>query len=255
MTRLKAHTRIGPEVSSESRIGIVAALPGEVRTLARGCTRPGVVIQDSDSVLLVLSGIGAERAARAARLLLESGAKALLSWGAAAALDPALRPGTLLLPMEIVAADGKRLPVSSEWHARVLRTVSQVSGSLSARTGALAESAAVLASPHDKLALLRRSGALGADMESAAVARVAQEHGMPFLAVRAISDGCDTALPFWLIQALDALGRPQPLRLCAGLLRHPGDILTLTRLARGFRAALSALSGLKERAGRELFAA
>jgi adenosylhomocysteine nucleosidase len=213
-----------------------------------------MVIQASDSVLLVLSGIGAERAAHAARLLLESGAQALLSWGSAAALDPALCPGTLLLPTEIIASDGNRLPVTSEWHARVLSIASHVSRDFSIRTEAVAESAAVLVSPHEKLTLLRQSGALGADMESAAIARAAQERGVPFLAVRAVSDDCDTALPFWLIPALDSLGRAQPLRLCAGLLRHPGDILTLTRLSHGFQAALSTLSGLKERAGRELFA-
>src|SRR6187551_1606882 len=52
----------------------------------------------------------------------------------------------------------------------------------------------LVATPEAKRRLADRTGAEAVDMESAEVAAVCAEHGVPFLAVRAVSDDVETAL-------------------------------------------------------------
>jgi adenosylhomocysteine nucleosidase len=199
-----------------TRLGILAALPGEARTITRRHVPGGTVISLSDRLLLVLSGIGADRARVAGRLLLEHGATALVSWGSAAALTPQLQRGSIALPKAVIAADHFRIPVSIHWHERMHRCLSR---SFPINTEPLVESRSVLTDPAAKCALSRRSGAIAADMESAALGRLALEAQVPFLVVRAIADAADTAVPEWVLGTLDGLGRPRPARLCAAVLR------------------------------------
>jgi adenosylhomocysteine nucleosidase len=74
------------------------------------------------------------------------------------------------------------------------------------------------------------------DMETATVARLCNQHGVPFRCLRAISDEMDTALSPRLISLLFG-GRVSPLRLLAVLAASPRLIKELLRLARHTRLA------------------
>ena len=97
-------------------LGIVVSLSRELRSLTRQRIAVGAWKAIADNTLVALSGIGAERAYTAGALLVSKGATALLSWGCAAALDDRLRPGCLILPERIIAANGEIHKVNTEWH-------------------------------------------------------------------------------------------------------------------------------------------
>jgi len=233
-----------------TRVGIAVALRAEACSLVRRRVRTGAVTAVAGGALLAVSGMGPARTLDSGRMLLEAGASALLSWGSASALDPALHPGSAVLPEEVIGSDGRRIRVSGDWHERVRR---RLGAELTTHIGPLAETPAILGAPGQKLDLARERGATAADMESATLARLAELACVPFLAVRAIADGCDMRLPGWLVATLDEFGCPRAAGFCRGLLLHPADVGALTRLARGFRAATATLSLIHARAASDLF--
>jgi adenosylhomocysteine nucleosidase len=125
-------------------------------------------------------------------------------------------------------------------------------GFLDLHQGTLAESVTALKSSTEKKILFERTGAVAVDMESGAVARVAQEAGVPFMAVRAIADSADMAIPQGSLGALDEFGELSLLRLFKGLIRHPLELFDMIRLGWNFRAAQVTLSKVARLAGSHL---
>jgi adenosylhomocysteine nucleosidase len=85
------------------------------------------------------------------------------------------------------------------------------------------------------------------EMESAAVARVAAEHGIPFLGLRAISDPWDEELAFSIDEFCDESMRVRPRKVLATILHRPGIIPQLIRLALNSRKAARSLGRAMER--------
>ncbi len=223
-------------------LGIVAALPAESRPLgAAGRPRhhPGTL---ADGSLLILSGVGPAAAAEGARRLAAAGARALISWGMAGGLDPALEAGTVVLPGEVMSPDGSLFTTARDWRERVSCAIAahqQVcSGRLLTRGEALGSIAA-------KALAFRQTAAVAVDMESSAVAEVAASLCVPFLAVRAIVDTASDTVPRAALAAatVDA-GALRIGRLLAALARAPGELPALVRLARGYRTARGALTAV-----------
>jgi len=227
------------ERSGLKRPGIVVATFAEARTLGRrraGAEEPG---SGCDGWLIEVSGIGPDRARTAAERLLKSGATALVSWGTAAGLVPGLSPGTLIIPRTIIAETNAVYSTDGVWQDRL---ESRLKGSIDVHPGPLAESLTILQKYEDKTALSRRTGAVAADMESAAVADVACKADLPFLSVRAVADPVEFAIPPWISRAVDASGRMRPWKCFAGSMLRPVGLLSLIRLVRIFLAARAALS-------------
>src|SRR5579871_5227035 len=105
------HSR-APRTLALSTLGVVAALNAEARTLGPAMPRSDGLSLLGDGALLAVSGMGGALAAGAARRLLEAGAAALMSFGLAGGLDPALGAGAVVLPREIVSRGGARFAVS-----------------------------------------------------------------------------------------------------------------------------------------------
>ncbi len=219
---------------------MVAALEAEARTLGPAVRRQDGLASLGGGALLVVSGMGGSRAAAAAGRLVDAGASALLSFGLAGGLDPALRAGRVVLPDEIISRDGARVPTSAEWrrHLRLgLMALDPVVG------GSLLASARPIDSVAEKAAAFRETGALAVDMESLAIGEVAAAHDLPFVAVRVIVDGAGDLLPRAVIAAGRG-GQLSVLRLIGGLIMAPQDIVPLIRLARRYRAAIRSLSAV-----------
>jgi adenosylhomocysteine nucleosidase len=222
-----------------SRVGIVSALAAEARTLGRPAGSRGIG-RLADGMLLIVSGIGPGAATAAARALASAGATALASFGMAGALDPALGCGTVLLPEWIIPADGARMPTSASWREQVRRALPAHCAS---RGGALLSSPEPIGSASEKQALWGATGAAAVDMESAAVAQIAAEGSLPFIAVRVIVDLSSDELPRAVIAASRG-GRLAPGRLLAGIACAPGDLGPLLRLSARYRCARSVLREL-----------
>ncbi|GGY01646.1 hypothetical protein GCM10007160_31980 [Litchfieldella qijiaojingensis] len=204
------------------RLGILVGMRWEANTLGP--------LRRTDDLVWLVSGPGPERAARAARTLVEQGASALLSWGVATGLDPLLSPGSLLIPEVVHGRDGERLRPDARWRAAVLAQVGEVA------RGELAETAIVLQDASARRVLRASTGAVAADMESAAVLRVAHSFGMPALVIRVVLDITTTDLPAGWAAAVTPEGRIAVRRIAAQLL-HPANWAPALALAQARRQA------------------
>ncbi|HEX7382631.1 MAG TPA: hypothetical protein VF265_10820 [Nevskiaceae bacterium] len=220
--------------------GVVAALWAEARCLTEIDAAIGAQAQLS-GVRLRLAGMGAERAAKAAQKLLDDGAGALVSWGTCGALQSELFAGDVVLPHAVRDEAGTVYDTDARWRTRVRAALSPELGS--AHEGVLLSAARPWATAAEK----RRGGAAGAavvDMESAAVARVALDVGVPFLAIRVIVDAVDVTIPSAAIAGVDTLGRVRPWPFALQLLRRPGQLMRLPRLGRDFAKATDGLHSI-----------
>jgi len=217
-------------------IGIVAALPFEVPSLAH---RVRHAERDGESLLVNIAGVGAAAARAAGEQLLAQGARALISWGSAAALHPSARSGDLVLPICVKAGNGIEFPVDAQWRRDLW---------LALRPGLriweeiLLEVSEVIYDPQAKRGLARQHGAIAADMESATLARLAAETGAGFLAVRSICDTVHMRLPACASLFAGGDATPPWHRVMTELGRHPRDWPAAVQLWRGLRRARRTLS-------------
>ncbi len=230
-------------------LGVVAPLPVEARAFTRRFLPRNELAPVDGGVTVVSGGTGADWARWAAFELVRSGARGLVSWGTAAGLDASVEAGALLLPERVVSAELAEFSVDGAWRRELGRVLY---GRFAYRGGPLADAGGVLHRPEDKIALFARTRAAGADMESAGVAEVAQDAGVAFMAVRAVSDGVHDPVPRAALSAIGADGALQAGRFIAAWLRRPAETRALVGLAKGFRAAWRTLNGVAAAAGPRL---
>jgi adenosylhomocysteine nucleosidase len=159
------------------KIGIIAALPREVSALVKGWERRsiggGVMVYTKNEAVVACAGMGAARAALAVQAAMAAMPVAeLISVGLAGACGPTLRVGEIVRAGVVVdARTGERF--SDSRYEQVLVSTDAIAS--------VKEKARLHASYH----------ADAVDMEAAAVARLAQAHGLGFHAIKAISDEAD----------------------------------------------------------------
>jgi adenosylhomocysteine nucleosidase len=162
--------------------------------------------------------------------LLDAGVAGVVSFGLAGGLDPALRPGQVVVPTAVLTEDGSY----------------DADPALAVRLGGLTShrlwgGKAVAVSAAAKATLFARYGAQAIDLESGAVARGASSHGVAFVAVRAICDPAERELPPAALVALGASGGIGIWRVGLSLLRHPAQLPGLLALARDAAAGRQGL--------------
>ncbi len=221
-------------------VGIVTALAAEARTLTHQPVRPGQLIVLGEGCGLWLSGMGPDAAREAALALVKAGATALAVFGVAGALAPAVRNGTLLCPACVIDERGNDYLPAPAWSAELQQRLA--AASLPIMTGgSLLSLPAPLLTATEKMAMRQRHMAVAVDMESAAVAAVATERGLPFVVLRAIIDEHDDDIPGALHAGIDEWGRPRALHMLALLVRHPGLVARLPGLSSRMHSATRAL--------------
>ncbi len=85
------------------------------------------------------------------------------------------------------------------------------------------------------------SGALAVDMESHIAGRFAQEHGLPFAAIRAVADPHSRALPEAALVGMKPNGAADVIAVARALARSPRQMPALLRTALDTRAAMNVL--------------
>jgi len=214
---------------------IIAAMEREVQPLVRGWRRNSLsdgtqsfsVFENGDRVL-VISGIGRANAEAAARAAIAHYQPAqLVSVGLAGALIRSLKAGSVVTPNVVVdAADGAEYRCTVETGAVV--------------GGGVLVSATEIASSDDKQQLVERFHGLVVDMEAAGVARAAQEAGIGFRCVKAISDEADFVMPP-LARFVDASGSFQSGRFAAWAAVRPWWWMRVAALGRNTSKAARTL--------------
>jgi adenosylhomocysteine nucleosidase len=209
-----AITGLAVEASIARRAGLVAASCGAAPAVARDL---------------------AEEFAR-------SGARALVSFGVAGALAPALRPGSIVLADSVLVGED-RIPCASDWLAKARTRLP------AARIGTILGSDRIVATRAEKR-ICAISGAVAVDMESGAVARVAADYGLPLLVLRTIVDGAEDEIPPAAAEAL----RPGQgaVAFLSAIGRHPASVASLIGLAWRMGIAMRALDRATRRLGPDL---
>ncbi|HUY81346.1 MAG TPA: hypothetical protein VMU92_06450 [Acidobacteriaceae bacterium] len=213
-----------------NRIGIIAALPGELKPLVRGWqTREHNMwageVAGCETVAIA-GGVGAKAAQRAAeRLFAEVDANVLVSYGWAGALTCAVKPPTGCVISEVVdAVSGERFVTGNADGFRLI-TLDHV------------------AHVDEKRGLAQKHQSTLVDMEAAAVARAAAAHGASFYCFKGVSDGYTDRLPDFN-RFMNADGEMRMAAFVAYAVTHPQYWVTLARLGRNSSAAAQALANL-----------
>ncbi len=258
--------------------GFVCGLQSEARCLAAAGMHQRIGI----------SGARTARATEVARELLTAGAESLVSIGLAGGLDPRLGPGSVVIAERVLAwhrplPTGNRRSIrdslggltrfsagaEEELAPRVsapdeapaefaadpeLRT--QLLGMLGdkAWSGAIAGVDQAVRMPDEKLALFVQTAALACDMESHAIAEAAFDAGVPFAAIRIVSDPSNRYIPEAALAGVTAAGGVSIGPVIRTVAARPWELFELFSLALDARIAFAALRRVA-RLGAPLFVA
>ena len=221
--------------------GIVVALPQEIETLTTQKVVKGQCVFLNKTLVLAHSGAGASNAEASAKLLIAQGATRLISWGCAGALSAGLQSGDLVLADTLITAEGETIAVNADWHRHVKALLQESKPKFIIHCGSLLESKTLVTTSRAKQHKHHKTKAIVLDMESVAIAKVAQHHALPFLAIRAIADPVTMDLPQAVSHALNQQGDVELGKLLSYLLWHPSELKMLITLGQHFNAAKKTL--------------
>jgi adenosylhomocysteine nucleosidase len=178
--------------------------------------------------------------------------RGVISFGVAGGLDPTLKSGDIVVATEVLAGDGRwlaELPLNEEQIASVALKRRRVV------RGGLAGVEKVIAARAGKAALWSATGAAAVDMESHIAAAYAAEVGLPFAALRVISDPASRALPAIAMSAIKPNGDIDLRKVLRGVARNPLSLRALVSTGIDFNRALRSLRGCRSfLLGEETFA-
>jgi adenosylhomocysteine nucleosidase len=219
------------------RIGIIAALPGELKPLVKdwqrvdvgvGSGRKWTLLQGEDVWIAACAGMGADAARRAfVAAESEGGLDLVLSIGWAGALHDEVRPGSVQVPTIVIdALTGEQFSLTTGKRKWRLVTTARVVDAV-------------------EKARLREAyrGAVLVDMEAAAVARLAEMRGIRMLCIKGVSDGVGATLPD-LNPFIDGMGQLRMLPFLAHVGLRPKYWLALMHLGRNSAVAAGAMRDL-----------
>ncbi|MEI9930049.1 MAG: hypothetical protein WDM89_05695 [Rhizomicrobium sp.] len=165
---------------------------------------------------------------------LDPGVRGIISIGIAGALSPELKAGDCIIASTIIA-QATRFDTDNGWTARLRRALPDP------RVTPIAGSDRIAATVEDKATLFRETGADAVDMESHVAAAVARENGLPFVALRVISDRADHTLPPAVLAAMKPNGGIALGRVLKSIALRPTQIPALMRTSRESEKAFVAL--------------
>ncbi len=194
---------------------------------------------------LIQTGVGPAAASAVAEKVLKAQPMSLvLSTGFACALIPAqvgdLIVGTAVssVPSDEMGTTGHGSILCDEAVRSGLLAVAEDAG-MAVRVGTIVSGPTVVWQAEGKRRLRRLTDATGLDMESAALASVARERGVPMAIVRTVSDLVDEDLPLDFNLFLRPTGWMKGIW---ALIRHPTGFVGLNRLRTQSRVAADRLT-------------
>jgi adenosylhomocysteine nucleosidase len=231
------------------RIGLIAAIPQESKALLR-CLKDwkrislgrfqGIRFRLMDrDCLLVTSGMGVKRAMDSTRILLAAASPHLLiSFGIGGAVKDDLHIGDVVVAGNNWLLDTGQLGVS-----RPLSSLSKAAWNAAAQIlqldGArlLAGTAITTRGSQTSLQSMEEMDNPILEMETAGIAQVAAERGIPLLSIRSVSDGPQAPIPFDLAAILDEKYNFRMSEVLKMVLRRPQIIFQSQQLMQNSRKA------------------
>lgn len=205
-------------------VGVVTGLEFEADVVRHHARFAGVADR-----IAVAAGLGRERARRSAEGLIAQGAGALLSFGIAGGLAPEIACETSVIATAIKAENMETIVCTPAWAARLAHALRSSSPVM---RGDLAYAPVILLTSLDKNGTFAATDALAADMESYGVGEAALKAGLPFAAIRVVADTAGEQLPEIALHAIASDGSLKLAETLRRIMRSPGQIPGLIRLAR-----------------------
>jgi adenosylhomocysteine nucleosidase len=168
--------------------------------------------------------------------------RGVISFGVAGGLDPSLKSGDVVVATEVLAGDTRFLAASA-LNEEMISSVA-LRGRRIVR-GGLAGVEQVVAAKACKAALRSVTGAAAVDMESHIAAAYAAKAGIPFAALRVISDPASRALPELAKTAVKPNGDIDLRKVLRGVARTPTTLRALVSTGIDFNRALRSLRGCR----------
>ncbi len=193
------------------------------------------------NIVMVQSGVGKQRADDATLQVIDRfQPRVLISTGYAGAVQPELNVGDLVIADAILEAkeEVKYFP-DQDWLGRAMNI--PCPDGVKAIVGGLLTVNTVIHDSATKWELGKSYSVQAVEMETSAIARVAEEQGLPLLSVRVISDRLNQEL----LDSSSFLGRDGEIsNLKAGwyVLTHPGSIKSALSLRAQTKIATQALT-------------
>jgi len=234
-------------------IGLIAAMTQESAALLRcvtqwqriavGPLRGNQFVLSSKICLLVTSGMGFRRAGEAAQTLVErnpppNAPRLLISFGIAGAVQADLDIGDVVLAEAVCKLDQSVLgslsplaPWPDAAREAAIQALAKRGAHLFAGTAVTTGGSQVT---EYQLGELKHPIL---EMETAGIARVAAEKGIPLLSLRAISDGPRAPIPFDLGEVMDEDSNLRTGRLLKMIVRNPRIVLQSRQMMRNNRIA------------------
>jgi len=235
-------------------IGLIAAMPEEIKPLLR---RVGAYAGEkcdgyeawrfslgARQILLVRSGMGAERATLAARALIAlERPELIVSFGFAGAVSAGTGVGEIVVADRILLC---RERLFSDQPGISAEKTDELAGMLDRGPGGKGKhfrrgtfvTVAGITSKREMAALLPAWAVNPVlEMETAAVAQAAHEGNVPLIAIRAVSDGAEEELGFAIEEFFDRNLNIRVGKVLLTLARKPWIIPQLLRLAKNSRIA------------------
>jgi adenosylhomocysteine nucleosidase len=169
--------------------------------------------------------------------------RGVISFGVAGGLDPSLKAGDIVVATEVTAGD-------TRWFAGLSLGEEQIARAALKRRrvvrGVLAGAEEVIVAQARKAALRMKTGAAAVDMESHIAAAYAAEYGLPFAALRVISDPAHRTLPSLAKDAIKPNGDIDLAMILRGVARNPRVLRGLVSTGIEFNRALRSLRGCRD---------
>ena len=226
--------------SQTAHLALIAAFRWEVMALLRrqrkvsrlGDRRFCFLLQ-GEPVVLAIAGAGADNAYRAAcELVRDFSAAGVVSIGFAGGLRDTLKTGELLVAEEVIEE-------RTGEHFLCQRNLLPLD---SAMRGSLLSATEVVNSAAEKRALATRWDALAVDLESSGVARASKEMGLPFGAIKSITDASDQSIAIDFQRCRSDDGELSTWKIVREGLASPRGVRDLWRLAGSSRRAAGKLA-------------
>jgi adenosylhomocysteine nucleosidase len=235
-------------------IGLIAAMPEEIRPLLRlaGKYRREKIdgfeayrfTYNEENILLVKSGMGLDNAAAAARILIREAKPCIIvNFGFCGAVKPGPEVGDIMMAQRILLNRETLFSPQSgivEEDAKLLsRSLADALNGRDFRvySGAFVTTAEI----RNKVEMARLIPAWTPnpvlEMETAAVAKAAANEGVPFLAVRGVSDDAGEELGFSISELADDRMKIRIGKVLLTVARKPRIIPQLLRLAKNSKKA------------------
>ena len=189
--------------------------------------------------MLVTSGMGMRRASEAARELFKTEApRMLISFGIAGAVEADLEIGDVVIPEAycklVNGVTGPLMPLEP-WNGAAREAAART---LAGRGARLFVGTAVTTGGSqvgdDQLGEMKHPIL---EMETAGIAQVAAEIGIPLLSIRAISDGPRAPIPLNLGEIMDEDANLRISRALMAIARHPSLMFQLRRMIQNTKIA------------------